>query len=71
MHASKKTVRIIFTRGEAIGQKKSKFASLVLEWWVAQGCPAVNKLDATMRAEVMRTLEAEENASAKQARKAS
>ena len=71
VHALKKTVRIVKARGVAIGHNKSRFASLVLEWWVGQGCPAVNKLDGTMRAEVMRRLKDEDDAGDAGKRKAS
>lgn len=69
VHASKKIVRIVHARGEAIGQKKSRFAALVLEWWVAQGCPAVNKIDATTRAEVMAQLARADNAESEKTRR--
>ncbi|AWI08533.1 hypothetical protein CKA38_04050 [Ereboglobus luteus] len=46
-------MRIIEARAEAIGHKKSRYAAMIIKWWMDQGAPAVSHVDQTMRAEVM------------------
>lgn len=53
VHVPKRIARLIEARAEAIGHKKSRYAAMIVEWWAAQGAPAINRVDETMRAEVM------------------
>lgn len=36
-------------RGDALSIAQGRFTALVLEWWFAQGCPAVTKADQAMQ----------------------
>ncbi len=36
-------------RGEALSIAQGRYTALVLEWWHAQGCPAVTKADQAMQ----------------------
>ena len=57
VHVPKRIARLIEARAAAIGHKKSRYAAMIVEWWMDQGAPAVNRVDDNMRAEVMAQFE--------------
>jgi hypothetical protein len=49
VHASKRMISAIEARANALGITKSKFASLILEKWSAEGRQPVNEPDRLMQ----------------------
>lgn len=49
VHASKANIGIIAQRAELLSMTKSKFAALVIDYWVSAGCPPVSEGDRLMQ----------------------
>jgi len=45
VHANKANVAIIAARAELLSMSKSKFAALIIDRWVSEGCPPVSHAD--------------------------
>jgi hypothetical protein len=50
VHVSKTAIATIQKRADGNGISKSRFAALVLEKWVAEGCPPVSETDRAVMA---------------------
>lgn len=49
IHVRNEIIDEIVSRANALGVKKGTYGAMILDWWHAQGCPAVSEPDRLMQ----------------------